>query len=95
MRWLLAGLVVALVVGLLACGPAHGALHSLLAGDSHADADGSYCTGCSLAGLEMPATVCLFRPELRAAVLDVLPPQHVPAAPPLLIHSPRGPPARA
>jgi hypothetical protein len=94
-RWIFVALFLALVVGLLACGPAHGALHALVAGDGHADADGSYCTGCSLGGLELPSSVCLFRPALRALDLAVLPPAHVPAAAPLLMHSPRGPPARA
>src|SRR5690242_1349074 len=73
-RWILLALVAALVVGLLACGPAHAALHSLVSGDQHADADSSYCTGCSLGGLELPASVCLFRPALRALELAQLPP---------------------
>jgi hypothetical protein len=88
-------LSVVLVCGLLLCGPAHVALHELVAGNAHADADGSWCTGCSLHGLESPAPVCLLGPALRPLELTALRPAHVPAAPPLLAHSPRGPPTFA
>jgi hypothetical protein len=92
-RALLAVLCVALVFGLLLCGPAHSALHALVAGDGHGDFDGSYCAGCNLSGLESPAPVYVFGPELRALVFIEHLPAHVPPAPPLLAHSPRGPPS--
>lgn len=94
-RVVLVASIVFLVVGLLFCGPAHAALHNIGPGDSHADSDGTWCMGCSLSSLESPAPISWTAPVLH--VLRFLHPVlvHVLPAPPLLTHSPRGPPAHA
>jgi hypothetical protein len=94
-RWIDLDPGVVLIGGLLLCGPAHGALHSLVAGTSHADASGTFCTGCSLHSLAAPTHVCLLAPGLRPLEISTLRPAQVPATPPLLAHSPRGPPAHS
>lgn len=89
-RILWIALCIALLGGLVLCGPAHHALH---AGDARGDSIA--CDACGLSSLEAPQAIAIATHV--SFVRDALPlaPAEAPVRVPLVHRAPRGPPACA